>query len=172
LINSDKFLIQGRQLPFDVYDEVPIGVHLQNSGSYDIGIGGLDGIFTTQNIYLKDKELDIIHDLKVAPYRFSAQSGTINNRFKIVYLNGALNNNDLSFNNNIAVITNENIVIRSSNEKLHSITVFDVLGRNLGVYKDINSTEFTIKNLLKNNTALFLQIKLENGAIKNEKIIF
>ncbi|WP_298303552.1 hypothetical protein [Flavobacterium sp.] len=172
LINSDKFLIQGRQLPFDVYDEVPIGAHLQNSGSYDIGIGGLDGIFTTQNIYLKDKELDIIHDLKVSPYRFSAQSGTINNRFKIVYLNGSLNNNDLSLNNNIAVITNENIVIRSSNEKLHSITVFDVLGRNLGVYKDINSTEFTIKNLLKNNTALFLQIKLENGVLKNEKIIF
>lgn len=172
LINSDKFLIQGRQLPFDVYDEVPIGVHIQNSGSYDIGIGGLDGIFTTQNIYLKDKELDIIHDLKVSPYRFSAQSGTINNRFKIVYLNGSLNNNDLSLNNNIAVITNENIVIRSSNEKLHSITVFDVLGRNLGVYKDINSNEFTIKNLLKNNTALFLQIKLENGVLKNEKIIF
>jgi len=172
LINSDKFLIQGRQLPFDVYDEVPFGIHLQNSGSYDIAIAGIDGIFNTQNIYLKDKQLDIIHDIKVAPYRFNAQSGTINNRFKIVYLDGALDNNDESLSNNVTVITNENIVILSSNEKLHSITIFDVLGRNLGIYRDINSTQFTIQNLLKNNAALFLQIKLENGNVKNEKIIF
>lgn len=172
LIDSDKFLIQGRQLPFDIYDEVPIGIHLQNSGSYNIGIGGLDGIFTTQNVYLKDKELDIIHDLKVAPYRFSSQSGTINNRFKIVYLNGALNNDQHSYSNTIKVVTNENIIIRSSFEIINSITIYDLLGRNLGEYKNIDATEFTIKNILKNNAALFLKIKLKNSVIINEKIIF
>ena len=55
---------------------------------------------------------------------------------------------------------------------MESIVVFDVLGRKIGNYDSVNSNLFTITNLLKNNSALFLQIKLKNGIIVNQKVIY
>lgn len=174
LINSnDKFLIQGRQLPFDVYDEVPIGIHIQNAGTYSIAIAAIDGLFNTQNIYLKDKLFDTIHDIKTTPYHFNSPSGDINERFKIVYINGgALNNTNHSYDNSVQVISNENIVINSYGEEMESVIIYDVIGRRIGSYTTVNTNLFTIKNLQKNNSALLLEIKLKNGTVVTQKVIY
>ena len=37
-------------------------------------------------------------------------------------------------------------------------------------YNNKNSNDFNITNLVKNNTTLLLQIKLQNGVIVNEKV--
>lgn len=173
LIGNDKFGIQGRTLPFDVNDEVPIGIHIQTAGDYSIALAAIDGLFNTQNIYLRDKILNVTHDLKVSPYHFNTAAGTINNRFKIIYLNGtALNNTTNTYSNNIKVITNENVIVNSSLEPIKSIIVYDVLGQKIKEYQNINATTFTLANLQKNNTTLFLEINLNNGIKTNEKIIF
>ncbi|MEC4004765.1 hypothetical protein OX283_008855 [Flavobacterium sp. SUN052] len=170
--SNDKYLIQGRQLPFDVNDEVPIGIHIQTAGTYSIAIAAVDGLFDHQNIYLKDKLFDIIHDIKTTPYHFYSTSGDINERFKIIYLNSALSNTNHSYTNSVQVISNEFISINSYNEDMESVVVYDVLGRKIGNYQSVNTNLFTITNLLKNNSALFLQIKLKNGTIVNQKVIY
>ena len=170
--SNDKYLIQGRQLPFDVTDEVPLGLHIQTAGTYSIAIAAVDGLFDAQSIYLKDKLFDTINDIKTAPYHFSTSSGDINERFKIVYLNSALSNSNNTYNNSVQIISNENISIKSNNEELETVIIYDVLGRKIGNYDSINSYVFTIKDLLKNNSALFLHIKLKNGIIVNQKVIF
>ena len=170
--NTDKYLIQGRQLPFDVNDEVPIGIHIQTAGSYSIAIAGVDGLFNTQNIYLRDKLLDLTYDIKAAPYRFYTTAGTINERFKIVYLNNALGASNHSFDNSVRIYAKESITINSTLETIDSITAFDLLGRKLGYYANVESNEFTITNLTKNNTALLIQVKLKNGITVNQKVIF
>lgn len=170
--NTDKYLIQGRELPFDVNDEVPIGIHIQTAGSYSIAIAGVDGLFNSQNIYLRDKLLDITYDIKAAPYRFYTSAGTINERFKIVYLNNVLAASNHSFDTSVRVYAKEFITINSTLEPIDSVTVFDILGRKLGHYTNVESNEFTITNLEKNNTALLIQVKLKNGITITQKVIF
>lgn len=172
LINDSKYNIQGRALPFDVNDEVSIGVNIPASGAYSIAIAGIDGLFNSQNIYLKDTLLNNIYDIKTNPYTFEALAGTYNDRFKIVYQSSTLNNPNFDINNEIKVITNTSIKVISSNQTINSIIVYDLLGRKINEYFNVNSQDFEISNRLKNNSALFLNIILENGNVVTKKIIF
>ena len=174
LIGLDNFFIQGRAVNFDIYDEVPLGIKVPTAGTYSIAIAAIDGYFTDadKNIYIKDLLLNTIHDLKVAPYQFSSVAGLFDNRFKIVYYNSTLSNSDFDYENSVTVITNDVIGVQSTNETIESIEVFDILGRTLGTYNKIDSNEFTITNLLKTNTTLLLQIKLQNGVIVNKKVVY
>ena len=66
LIENDIMTIQGRALPFDANDKVPMGFKTSVSGNFTIALAEVDGVFdANQNIYLEDKELGIIHDLKL-----------------------------------------------------------------------------------------------------------
>jgi hypothetical protein len=172
LVDDTKFSIQGRALPFDVNDEVPLGYIATAPGNYTIGITAVDGLFNNQNIYLKDTLLDNIHDIKAAPYTFTTQSGEINNRFKIVYVDNALSNPTNSLDNTIKVMVNNEVAVSSSNLEMESIIVYNLLGQKLDTYDSINSNFTILSNLRKNNTTLLLKIKLQSGDILTKKIIY
>ena len=172
LIEDNRFNIQGRSLPFNKKDEVPLGVNIPNAGTYSIAIAGLDGLFNNHNIYLKDSYLNIIYNIKANPYRFTSLEGTINDRFSIVYKNGGLNKEFEQIENEIKVVTNDKIEINSSIEIIKAVTIFDVLGRKLAEYNDVNSQAFIISNLIKNNTSLLLNITLINDKVITKKVIF
>ena len=116
--------------------------------------------------------LNTVHNLKIAPYHFTSAAGQFDNRFKIVYHNAITSNKILDYENTVNVIANDAIEVQSTNESIESITVFDILGRTLGTYNKINANEFTISNLIKNNTTLLLKVKLQNGVIVNKKVIY
>ncbi len=172
LIDDSFYNIQGRALPFNSNDEIPIGIHLTSNGSHTIAIAGLDGLFNSQDIYLKDEFLNIYHNLKDSPYQFTSNSGTYNNRFKIVYQTTTLSNSANDFNNNVIVYSNENININSNFQTIKSIFVYDILGRKLKEYNNINLKNFEIKNLIKNNSSLLISILLEDGNLVSKKIIY
>jgi hypothetical protein len=44
-----------------------------------------------QNIYIEDKLLNVIHDIKASPYDFSSAVGTFNDRFVMLYTDKTLN---------------------------------------------------------------------------------
>lgn len=134
----------------------------------------IDGLFNNvgQNIFLEDMLLGIIHNIKELPYTFTTVAGIDENRFFLRYTNPSLNNNDLNSENIIKVITNEFISINSTNNIIDSILVYDVLGRLLANYKNVNSNNFTIKELQKNNAPLLLKIKLDNGIEKIQKVVY
>jgi len=86
LIDNEKYVIQGRALPFEATDIVPLNFIATTVGSYTISIDHTDGLFSgNQNIYLKDKLLNTTHDLKTSAYTFNTEAGTFANRFEIVY---------------------------------------------------------------------------------------
>src|SRR5690606_25355537 len=89
-INNETFAIQGRSLPFSVSDEVPITFKTANTGLHHLAILAVDGLFDNQSVYVKDEFLNVIHDLKSAPYPFSTEAGIHQNRFKIIYQNETL----------------------------------------------------------------------------------
>lgn len=173
LIDDKPMIIQGRPTPFDQNDEIPIGVTMPAAGAYSIGILLADGLFEQENqpIYLEDKLLGIDHNLRQNPYNFTSESGDFADRFLLKYVSDALGNPEFN-DNQITVASNTVIQIHSTNELLDSIIVYDILGRKLADYRNVNATEFTIKNLLKNNTTLLLEIKTESGAVSHKKIIY
>lgn len=85
LINSEPFRIQGKKSPISSNDEYPIGIKINNPGSYTIAISSLDGEFETKDIFLRDKTLSVIHNLKDTPYTFTSNIGVFNDRFQIIY---------------------------------------------------------------------------------------
>ncbi len=87
-INNEDYVIQGRSLPFDDTDVVPLSLTVATAGEYTISIDHLDGFFSgDQRIFLKDNTNNSLYDLKEASYTFTTAAGTFNTRFSIVYRN-------------------------------------------------------------------------------------
>ena len=85
LMDFEPYIIQGKKSPIKLIDEIPIGVKINNSGNYTIAISSLDGDFQNYNTYLMDTTLNTIHNLKESPYSFTSNTGTFNDRFKIMF---------------------------------------------------------------------------------------
>jgi hypothetical protein len=69
----------------------------------------MDGMFAAgQDVYVKDKELEKIHNLKESAYTFSANAGTFANRFEIVF---QATLTDLQANSCGATIANMNSLV-------------------------------------------------------------
>ena len=174
LIEGETHIIQGRPTPFDNNDQVPIGVHVLHDGEYKIAIGAVDGLFleATQEIYLEDRLLGIIYDLRQSPYSFNATTGVINDRFILRYTRNSLGNPDFGTVNDIILTSNHGqLSIKSSIEAIQDVTVFDILGRQLFKAKSIGNKDFTVSNISISQQALIVKIKLENGNIVTRKII-
>src|SRR5690606_20326002 len=55
LLDQNKLTIQGRSLPFDSQDTVPLGYKTTIAGTFEIGLDHFDGLFEGQDVFLKDK---------------------------------------------------------------------------------------------------------------------
>ncbi|HLF52364.1 hypothetical protein, partial [Flavobacterium sp.] len=164
--------IQGRPLPFDVNDQVTLGYNAIATGTFSIRIDHIDGLFNTQNIYLEDKLLQVIHDIKQAPYVFTTAAGNFNNRFVLRYTYSTLGNEIFNLNNIVQVITNEKATVYSSYETIKDIIVYDVLGRKIDEYQNVGVTQFILRNLNRTTNTLIVKITLENGMVVTQKIIY
>ena len=173
LIGSDVFTIQGRA-PFVEEDKVSVGFKTSAPGTHSISIATVDGLFENgQNIYLEDKELNVIHDLRQSPYSFFALSGINNGRFVLRYTSGRLSVDDNQFNDSdLFVISDENIQIISNNLKVKNLEIFDVLGRKLISKTNVNSNTIIVDEIVKSNNALIINIILENNIKISRKVLF
>ncbi len=174
IINSEPFIIQGRPLPFNNFDLVPMGIRIVAAGNHTIAIKKVDGLFEqNQDIYLEDKQLNIIHDLRQAPYNFTSSVGTFNDRFVLRYTTAALSNQDFeSIDSSVLVSANDGqIKIKSINESLSEVSVYDVLGREIIKKTNISSNDLILNNITATNQALIVKIKLENGEVVTRKVI-
>ena len=173
LSNSDKLCIQGRALPFDQNDEIPLGMKIATAGIHIIAISKVDGLFADeyQTIYLEDKLLNVIHDLRAAPYHFTTTTGIHDTRFILKYSNETLGNEDFITTNGVTVYTNNTINVTASSN-IKSVTVYDVLGRTLETVRNVNNTNVSLNGIAKTQSALVVIVELENNTILSKKIIF
>ena len=173
LIDDQIMAIQGKGLPFEQEDRVPLGVKIPSNGIYKIAIATVDGLFSSnQAIYLEDTALGIIHDLRQAPYTFTGTSGIVNNRFVLRYTNETLGNDDFINNSDVLIFSSDLINIQSFNQTIQSVTIHNVLGQLLVNELNVNSDKLEIKSLQKNKAPLIVQVTLENGKKIVKKLIF
>lgn len=180
LNNGTSLVIQGRALPFQTTDEVPLGfmINLAKTPAvesiFTISIDHTDGGLKDQAIYLFDKKTNITHDLRSSGYEFSSYDGTFNDRFVIKYNSASLGVNDVENTTNefTVAVKNKIITIDAKAEKINKIIIYDLSGKIIYDKDKINNSEATISNLRISNEVVLLKIILENGKIQTKKVLF
>lgn len=169
-----KLTIQGRALPFDDADTVPLGYVTTVAGDFTIEIDHADGLFNTQAVYLEDKKTGKTVDLRAANYTFTTAIGTFTDRFVLRYTNKTLGTGDFeNVENGLMVSVKDKVIkVTSANEAIKEVTIFDINGKLLYNNKKIGSTELSISNLQSGNQVLLVKVILENGFTTTRKIVF
>jgi hypothetical protein len=171
LVGNSKLTIQGRALPFDVNDVVPLGYKATVNGNLTISLHNFDGIFAAQDIYLKDNLLNVIHDLKLSDYTFATTTGTFENRFELVYTSNALGVDTPEFSNSVVVYAQNGIIyVQSSNSNIDHIEVFDVRGAKLATLQNVNNLSAQLSHVSQANQLLFVRVTDQNGNTLTRKV--
>ena len=173
LSQNTKLSIQGRPIPFDVNDIVPLGYKSTINTTYTVALSDFDGLFVDQKIYIEDKDLNIMHDLKIEPYTFTTGIGTFDSRFVLKYTDSALGTHSNEFTEHSVVIyknTEGNFVITSGIFAMSTVKVFDIRGRLLLDKSAINASQ-TMFNIGMTNEVLLVEITTVDGLKVTKKVV-
>ncbi|MGM5469295.1 choice-of-anchor D domain-containing protein [Flavobacteriaceae bacterium LMO-SS05] len=175
---SKKFAIQGKsnqslcdeeviQLGFDTTINVPT--------LYKISKVKIQGDFLKEHtIYLKDKFLQLIHDLDTSDYAFTSEVGEFKDRFELVFQSETLSDLEAQINSNnlsIMELKDGRIQINSnSNLRINSVKIMDILGKSLYQLKGTSPSEiYTLTNL--SQSTFIALIELSNGQVVTKRTV-
>jgi len=173
IIDNEEFAVQGRPLPFEATDVVPLGFKSQAAGTFTIALNNLDGLFAANNqaVYLKDNLTNTIQDLTAASYTFATEAGTFNSRFEIVYENLLATQNPTFTENSVVVYPQEQqIVVNAGKATIAKVQVYDISGRLLVAKANVNATEVRFTAGMANQV-LLVKVTSTSGAVVTKKII-
>lgn len=177
LIGNSPYTIQAKGLPFSDADVFPLGFKTSTKGDLKISIDNVDGLFAQgQNVYIEDKLTNTTHNLSSAPYSFTTEAGTFNDRFTIKYTNGlepTLGLGTFEENQNNVSITSKNqtIEIKSQSDNIKKAYVYDLSGKQLFENNNIDNSETTITNL-GTEQIYIVKVILTNGQSYSKKVIY
>lgn len=174
--NSENVCINGRALPFDVVDTVPLGLLVPEAGTYTLSIAALDGFFETDaqlTIYVEDTYLNITHNLSASPYAFAVNtSGRYNDRLVIKYTAAPLHSDGITYTNTIKAVSlnSTTIKIKSEQELLKQITVYDMAGKTVVSVSGDSAfeKEFYVK---QTHTPLLVKVTTVNNSTQTIKLV-
>jgi hypothetical protein len=178
-VYQDKNLvIQGRALPFDENDKVPLGYRTTINGNFTINIDQVDGSLTNQAVFIEDKLTNTVFNLKTGNYTFSTVPGTFNNRFVLKYRDTSktltvdtIEKEDgilafYSSNYNTLIIHNDNF-----DETANSVALFNMAGQKIGVWDVSNSEQTNIQVPIKNISSGIYIVKVTTTKGESSKKI-
>jgi|GEM_PF-791883 len=176
--SDKKFAIQGKNPnSLNVDEEIPLGFHsaIDTPTIFKLSIERLEGSFLSENtIYVKDKLLNIVHNLSESEYAFTSETGTFETRFEIVFRADALSVGDSEITPqelSIFELPDGRVKFTVGNDlNIESVEIFDILGRTLYNLKGNSSSEtFDLSNL--SQAAYVAKVKLSNGQIITKRAI-
>jgi hypothetical protein len=163
-INEDAYVIQGRGLPFDTTDVVPLIFSTTTNGNFTIALDHVDGLFeNNQMVYLKDNTANAIQNLNEGNYTFTSSSGSYANRFEIVYQEAlSVDQQQFAAEQVIVYANTQVITINSGSTTIAAINIYDVSGR---VLYHQNAVNTNVLNLINNypHGVLLIEIKSISG---------
>lgn len=172
VIGNKNFKIQARST-FNVNDRVPLGFSSAYEKTYTVSIDSIEGALVSNNTYIEDLYLNVIHDLKASDYVFATPAGEFNNRFVLRFTTETLSNESFETGNNtIHIFANEAINVQSSDERISEVTVYDVLGRVIAQQKNCNAKEVRLNAVSQTQSMLVVKVKLQNDKVVTKKIAY
>ena len=176
IIGDEGQTIQGRALPFDQKDVVPLGFRTPAVGRYNIAIGEVDGFFNlnSQSIFIEDKYIGVTHNLSEAPYSFDASEGLTIDRFILRFANDRLSNAEFDNSTNGLKVfeIDNNLNIVSESLTINEYEIYNILGQKLVQRKNVFENRVKENSLLKTNQTLIVKVTFENGQVISKKVIF
>lgn len=168
---NQKLAIQAKG-EFSSNDVIRLGYKSTTARAYTINLHQPEGIFAQgQHVYLKDKSLNTLHDLSGGPYTFVTDSGTFDDRFDIVYTDGALGTPDYTSVAKAIIYSNDSKITVSTSKAIQAVIVYDITGRKLFEQHNINLTNYTTPHIASQTKVLIVKATLEDGTVSSKKII-
>ncbi len=174
VINDAEMIIQGRPLPFNPADTIPLVFKTNTAGNYTIAIDHVDGLFTgNQAIYLKDNLTGVVQDLKEAAYTFATETGTFNTRFEIMYINNVLGSHVPAITANEVIVYKQDktLNIISGTAVIDDVAIFDTRGRVIYNMNNVNTSSFTVEGLQAEEQVVIIEITTDKGKV-SKKVIY
>jgi len=173
LEDTKQLAIQGRALPFNNSDIIPLGYRVTNAGNYTITLSDMDGLFTDyDDIYLKNNITNTYHNLKNGSFTFNAQAGTFNDHFEIHFVEQTLGiNPEGSANNLIIYGANGVLNVKGFETNIQSIEVFDLVGKLLFVVNDVNTLDYISPSINTTSPILIARVTDQNNLVTTKKVI-
>jgi len=175
LLNHESYVIQGRSLPFNVNDIVPLGFKTTQEGTYQISLIQKDGLFISeqQDVFLKDHELNLTHNFEEGDYSFTSGTGVFEERFEIVFQNEVLNIQQ-PIKNEIGVVyvQGNQIIVNVGNHELMNFKVYDLTGRVIFEQLLNNTSQSMITLFGVPKQVLLVQYEVKGFGIVTKKLIF
>ncbi len=171
IIPAQNLVIQGRPMPFDANDQVPLGYKTQTNDTYSLRIDHLDGLFDGQDIFIEDKLLNLIHDLKQSPYVFTSAAGTFNDRFVLRYTNNALGVSQPQLSDAIVAMTSNGKLTIQASQPIKHVFVYDIAGKLIRTYNPSVVRNYFEHDFNYSDGVYMLKIRMENGVIATHKLI-
>lgn len=171
ILKDEKLIIQGRQHPINLNDTIPVGVRIFDKGIFNIAIKEKEGVFIQQPIYLRDKVLNLTHDLNNGPYEFESEQGEFTDRFEIIYRTKTLANVNADYNELRIYKFNNEIVIDSSVDLLQDVEVYNINGQLIFKKSSINSKELRLLTQDFRNQIVFIRVATVEGQLISKKVI-
>lgn len=180
IFNDAKFVIQGVG-NFSKDQELPLGIKVAENKKFSIEIDELKNIPDEMDIFLKDSILNVYHDLREGPYESTAEPGTINDRFKIVFKKPEPEKPEEPVDPEIITgdieiqYLNESHKVLIRNPQLHKINrvyLNNMLGQQVHVYYNIAPQKETRLPVAKFPSGVYIvKLHSEKGII-SKKVIF
>lgn len=174
IVQNKTLTIQGRSLPFNEADEIPLGYSSTIDGDFSIAIDETDGDLKNQNIFLEDKQTGVTYNLQKGNYTFTTAKGTFNDRFVLKYTTTTLGIGDVENTDNTLTIAVKNkiITIDAQNETIQKVMVYDLSGKM--IYNNSHVQQSTLQIVTLQNVAnqvVLVKVLLENGTMVTKKVI-
>uniref|UniRef100_UPI00286B2E78 T9SS sorting signal type C domain-containing protein n=1 Tax=Flavobacterium sp. TaxID=239 RepID=UPI00286B2E78 len=173
VLENLDYVIQGRALPFDGTDSVPLSFSTTIAGSFTIAIDHVDGLFAgSQDIILKDNVTGAETNLKTGPYTFDAQIGATNTRFVLKYQKSLGTTTPVLSEESVIINTNKGIIhINSGSIMMKTIQLFDINGRLIFKKENLNNSETTIDSSKFAKQVLIVKITSDDDQEVSIKVI-
>ncbi len=173
ILGENHLSIQGRSVAFDQNEIIPLGFSSTIGGTLSIGIENTDGFFGNQDVFLVDKTNDIVTNLKEGSYTFNAEIGAFNDRFELKFFNAPLGiETPILDANTIAVVKNGNqLQLKSEEQNIASMAIYDLLGRLVYQNQNINTNTFSTGTLSVQNQMVVVKIITEANATVIKKVM-
>ncbi len=166
ILQDKNLVIQGRALPFDENDEVPLGYRVAVGGTFTMKIGQKDGLLSNQEIFIEDKLTNTVVNLVEENYTFTTTAGTFDDRFVLKYTDKTLSVEDLETNDGIIALYSNNyktLIIRNNlkDTTVNSVTLYNITGQKIANWEVKGREQSSIQIPIKNLPAEIYIVKIE-----------
>lgn len=173
LLDAVPMAIQGRGLPFEATDVVPMQFKAATAGSYTISLARVEGMFANgQSVFLRDTVLGVTHNLTEGAYTFTVGAGTFNDRFQVLYQSTLGTDTPVLEPNQVMVYASgaTAVTVNSGSAMMQSVKVFDIRGRLLTESHHVNASQITL-DVNGTNEVLLVQVTTTEGVVVTKKFV-